>query len=248
MPSHNRDEAHEEVTFDEALTNLSSLLTKRQKLLDEREEELKKASDKLEQEKASLGSGDVTDVIHLNIGGTVMATFRSTLTYVEDSMLAAQFSGRWDDTVAKDEDGNFFVDQPIELFQPMINFIRSKQNSKSASAIAPQPPGLSDFANSQRKYDDFKLMVAYFGVSSVFFPPEPDSDQPEQMVNSRQNHQTVAANGKWVSFVAYLLDQSSLVYYLVVFLTASPPTSKIFSILQGKTDTSVHSIPQKRPP
>ena len=214
MPLHEREEEHEEVALDEALTNLPNLLAKRRKLLDEREKELKKAADKLEQEKASLGSGDASDVIHLNVGGTLMATLRSTLTYVEGSLLASRFSGRWDDTIAKDKYGHFFVDQSFELFQLMIDFIRSKQNHKNDSAIAPEPPSLSDFANNQRKYDDFKLMVAYFGVSSVFFPPEPDSDQPEQMVNSRQNHQTVAANGKWVSFVAYLLDQSSLVYYL----------------------------------
>jgi hypothetical protein len=29
-------------------------------------------------------------------------------------MLAAKFSGRWDDSLEKDADGNFFIDQPIE--------------------------------------------------------------------------------------------------------------------------------------
>jgi hypothetical protein len=37
-----------------------------------------------------------------------------TLTSVEGSMLAAKFSGRWDDSLEKDADGNFFIDQPIE--------------------------------------------------------------------------------------------------------------------------------------
>lgn len=220
MPLHEREEEHEEVALDEALTNLPNLLAKRRKLLDEREKELKKAADKLEQEKASLGSGDASDVIHLNVGGTLMATLRSTLTYVEGSLLASRFSGRWDDTIAKDKYGHFFVDQSFELFQLMIDFIRSKQNHKNDSAIAPEPPSLSDFANNQRKYDDFKLMVESFGIDSVFFSPEPDSEQPNEVASSQQNHQTTSStnrsnryagvrltkSGRWVRFVASFQD------------------------------------------
>jgi hypothetical protein len=36
----------------------------------------------------------------------------------EGSMLAAKFSGRWDDSLEKDAHGNFFIDEPVELFQP----------------------------------------------------------------------------------------------------------------------------------
>ena len=42
----------------------------------------------------------------------------------ESSLLAAKFSGRWDANVEKDADGAFFIDQPIELMMPLINYLR----------------------------------------------------------------------------------------------------------------------------
>ena len=52
------------------------------------------------------------DVLHLNIGGNLTAVLRRTLTSVEGSMLASRFSGRWDESLEKDRNGNFFIDQP----------------------------------------------------------------------------------------------------------------------------------------
>ncbi|GAX29439.1 hypothetical protein FisN_16Hu120 [Fistulifera solaris] len=170
MPVHEREEKHE-AALDEALTNLPNLLAKRRKMLDEQEEELKKGFEKLEKEKKSLGCGKDSDVIHLNVGGTLMATLRSTLTYVEDSMLAARFSGRWDESIAKDKDGNFFIDQPIELFLPMINFIRNKQ-CETLLEGAPSSPSLETFNDDELKYGDFKRMVEYFGMTPGIYPVE----------------------------------------------------------------------------
>jgi hypothetical protein len=51
-------------------------------------------------------------------------------------MLAAKFSGRWDDSLEKDADGNFFIDQPIEWFQPMIDYLRS------AACLTPNAPAI----------------------------------------------------------------------------------------------------------
>ena len=39
------------------------------------------------------------DLINLNVGGTKLTTTRSTLCQVEDSLLAALFSGRWEDNI-----------------------------------------------------------------------------------------------------------------------------------------------------
>ena len=57
-----------------------------------------------------------------NVGGTLTAVLRRTFTSVEGSLLASRFSGRWDDSIEKDRHGNFFIDQPIELFLPMIKY------------------------------------------------------------------------------------------------------------------------------
>lgn len=100
------------------------------------------------------------DVLHLNVGGHVTAVLRRTLTSVEGSMLASRFSGRWDDSIEKDRDGNFFIDQPYELFEPMINYLRAK-----ACETALAPPVTSPEFHSEEKRRDFVRMVEYFGIS-----------------------------------------------------------------------------------
>ncbi len=47
-----------------------------------------------------------------------MATLRSTLTYAEDSMLAARFSGRWDDSIAKDKRWELLYRSADRTFSP----------------------------------------------------------------------------------------------------------------------------------
>jgi hypothetical protein len=47
-----------------------------------------------------------------------------TFTSKEGSMIAAKLRGRWDDSsLGKDADGHFFIDQPIELFQSMVEYL-----------------------------------------------------------------------------------------------------------------------------
>ena len=131
------------------------------------------------------------DVLHLNVGGHVTAVLRRTLTSVEGSMLASRFSGRWDDSIEKDRDGNFFIDQPYELFEPMINYLRAK-----ACETALAPPVTSPEFHSEEKRRDFVRMVEYFGMTSGIYPTvmemcrgEPESAQicghPHMSVMSR---------------------------------------------------------------
>jgi len=105
-----------EKSIEDTLAALGELLRNRKNALDEREKELQEATEAFEREKAVFGasSGDgkkKNDVLYLNIGGNVVNVLRRTLTSVEGSMLASLFSGRWDDNIEKDADGNFFIDQ-----------------------------------------------------------------------------------------------------------------------------------------
>ena len=80
----------------------------------------------------SIGSDN--DVLQLNVGGqTNIAVRRSTLTQFEDSMLAAKFSGRWDDSMEKDRDGNIFIHQDPESFVTLIKHLRLRMNSRTRS-------------------------------------------------------------------------------------------------------------------
>jgi hypothetical protein len=89
---------------------------------------------------------------------------------MEGSMLATRFSGRWDDSLQKDRDGNFFIDQPAELFVPMIEFLRCKVRETL------QPAGFpllspDDFGGSFNQFRKFADLVEYYGMTPVVLPP-----------------------------------------------------------------------------
>jgi hypothetical protein len=177
------------LSLDETLANLTLTLKLKQQQLQEKEHQLQIAADQLERDRVQMfGDADAnnidssgidnndnkqkkkkkcsgSDVLHLNVGGTVIAVLRRTLTSVDGSMLASRFSGRWDDSLEKDKDGNFFIDQPIELFLPMINFLRAKS---CETPLGPplQHHHIKDYETRQ----DYYRMVEYFQMTPGIFP------------------------------------------------------------------------------
>ena len=100
---------------------------------------------------------DNNDIVYLNVGGTKMATKRSILCQIEGSLLAAMFSGRWEDNVERDEDGHAFLDYNPELFASVLDYLRAKKiETPSKPAILP-PVALEDTVN-------FRNLVDYLGV------------------------------------------------------------------------------------
>ena len=147
--------------IDKTLADLTDLLKRKQLALQERENEVEKRAASLEKESHFLANKSPSDVLHLNIGGTCIAVLRSTLTSVEDSMLASKFSGRWDDSLEKDRDDNFFIDQPIELFLPMVNYLRA---TKCEIPSGPPVKSPHDFKSYDQR-QDFYRMCEYFGMT-----------------------------------------------------------------------------------
>ena len=104
--------------LDEVLKSLPDLLRKREAALQEKERDLERLRISLEKEHPN--HGEPSDVLRLNIGGGARVdVLRRTLTQFEGSLLESKFSGRWDDSLEKDADGNFFIDQPARLFVPL---------------------------------------------------------------------------------------------------------------------------------
>jgi len=145
------------------LENLHKLLQEREEALDDREKELKRLKKSLEEDYPTAGSPG--DVLSLNVGGTRIDVLRKTITQIEGSMLASRFSGRWDDGLDKDKDGNFFIDQPIRLFRPMMNYLRAKSSETAFSLPAKAPV----FADNEEKID-FDRMVDYYGMTQGVYP------------------------------------------------------------------------------
>lgn len=137
------------------------MLESREKDLNEREENLKRRVELFEEKYPQMGRD--SDVLHLNVGGsTNFAVLRRTLTHFENSMLATRFSGRWDDSLEKDKDGNFFVDQDPEVFVLLLNFLRQcDQNKRHNIKIQPPHPTFA-----------FCSMLEYYDLMCSVYPQE----------------------------------------------------------------------------
>ena len=145
----------------EALSVAQNELDEREAKLQEREEALRKAIEGVEEEKKLMAGRSPRDIVPLNIGGSRIHVLRKTLCLFESSMLAAQFSGRWDDNVEKDDDGFFFIDQPSELFMPLINFLRAKAIEAPAYPVS--------VPEAMKENKDFQRLVEYYGLTPGVF-------------------------------------------------------------------------------
>lgn len=151
----------------DALSSLTEALEQREKELDEREEKLRENEERFEAER-TLAYGETTesDVLHLNVGGTKTTVLRRTLTAVPGSMLASKFSGRWDESLEKDKDGNIFIDQDFPLFSILLKYLRNRANGDAIFPVTPiKFPKLSK-DQSDARIDLFR-MVEYYGSPTL---------------------------------------------------------------------------------
>ena len=104
------------------------------------------------------------DVIELNVGGEIMATTRSTLCQVEGSLLASMFSGRWEDKLSKDKQGNYFLDFDPAFFKPILSYLRAKkiETPERKTKVPASPISQDD--------DKFWNLVCYLGLNEEFEP------------------------------------------------------------------------------
>lgn len=106
------------------------------------------------------------DIVTMNIGGQMeCAVRRKTLCLVEGSMLADQFSGRWDEQTARDDKGRVLIDFPPELFMPLVNWLRLKSIEDPMEPIP--PPTVS-----QENMHGFKQMCEYYGIANALWPAD----------------------------------------------------------------------------
>lgn len=154
----------------EALDTVRAELEERESSLEQREEALQKAMEGVEHEKKLMAGRKPSDVLELNIGGTKVSVLRSTLCQFETSLLAAKFSGRWDDSVEKDADGAFFLDFPIELMMPLINYLRDKAIAAPDAAVdLPRMTNAAGEPVAAHTSASFKRMVEYYGMTPFVY-------------------------------------------------------------------------------
>lgn len=139
----------------ELLSNRFKAIEKREKELAEREAILKEV----------LGGAEPSDVLEFNVGGrTGIATLRSTLTSIGLSMMAGKFSGKWDDSFARDAEGKIFLDHDPDLFVQLLNYLRMKETNDQFSSPPPSPPVSPGFDRLIAHYD---IMLGVYPVEIV---------------------------------------------------------------------------------
>ena len=105
--------------------------------------------------KAVVVSDD--DIINLNVGGTKITTKISTLCQVKGSLFSSMFSGRWETSLARDEDGRIFFDFNPQYFVLILDYLRGK-----AIATPENPVPLPKVPDDQVK--SFNNLIEYLGL------------------------------------------------------------------------------------
>ena len=111
--------------FDKALAMFAAALDQGQSLFTSKES-LSSWCNALDEEAQFLSQfmGSADDIVRLNVGGELMETVLSTLTYFSDSTLAKKFADNW--TLQREEvlEGGVFFDEDSELFQVILLHLR----------------------------------------------------------------------------------------------------------------------------
>ena len=129
-------------------------------IIEDERAKLKAELDEYNAEKQKMKAIDVSDddIISLNVGGQRFTTTRSTLCQVEGSLLSTMFSGRWEDSLKRDQDGAVFFDFNPEYFNYILKYLRTKKivTPEKPAELPKVPP--DDLKN-------FTTLVEYLGLS-----------------------------------------------------------------------------------
>jgi len=80
-----------------------------------------------------------SDVIHLNVGGEIVATTRQTLISLPKSLFSILFNGRWEQRLHHDDQENIFLDFNPIVFRHLLDQL---QLNKGESISPPSDPSL----------------------------------------------------------------------------------------------------------
>ena len=194
---------------EELLTNFDDLVKRFRNefndIIEGERAKMKAELDAYNAEKQRMKAIDVSDndIAHLNVGGHKLTTKRSTLCQVEGSLLASMFSGRWEDSLERDQDGAIFFDFNHQCFVVILDYLRAK---KIATPENPAP--LPKVPEDQAK--NFNNLLEYLGLSEIVPAekvPSEKFNQHSSAVVTLQEGGTVAVHGPNVEH-SYVLGEN----------------------------------------
>jgi len=110
---------------------------------------------------AAAGNEDV--IIEINAGGKIISALRSTLTLAPDTMFTYMFSGRWEESMKRDNNNRVYLDHDPDLIEIIVNFLRMKKIED------PTKPVQSPTVRIEKR-NDFDYLLRYFGLTDFFYP------------------------------------------------------------------------------
>ena len=131
------------------------------------EEEKDKLQNEIETMNSIVGSAAASnddDIIEINAGGKIISALRSTLTVAPDTMFTYMFSGRWEESMKRDNNNRVFLDEDSELIEMIINFLRMKKREDPLRPINEPILPVS-------KKENFDSILNYYGLTEFFYPP-----------------------------------------------------------------------------
>jgi hypothetical protein len=179
-----------------AIAQLQATLDSKKKALDERAESLDQKEENFSRrvrlfEESHPKAGKESDIVYLNIGGTTtIAVSRRILTQFEDSVLASKFCGRSDDSLAKDKEGNFFIDEDPAVFLRLVNFLRMVDKTKKRTDLqVPVPTPDSQFCWLLEYYDLMLFVYPHQWTSMAGdCPPKPLRPHDPLLLHSKEGN------------------------------------------------------------
>jgi hypothetical protein len=129
------------------------------------------------------------------------------------------FSGRWDETLPRNEQGDFFIDCKAELFVPLLNFLRdlSLMPSPEYNLIPPVMPSFSSFS----KEVSFHRMVDSFDLTNVLYNCEIIKHG-----NTLETFNTISVVSRNRSIFGYPIGTDSPISTSKIFYSLDRPTCK----------------------
>jgi len=122
---------------------------------------------KIQQDEMALNHGgakvDSNDVLEINAGGKLITVTRRTLTQLKGTVLAALFSGRWENKLQKDGKGHIFLDVNPSCFQSIIDYLNELKISPPDNP--PDPPAVE-----QEDEVFLERLMNMFGMDEIYHP------------------------------------------------------------------------------
>ena len=157
-------------------------------IIEEERAKMRQEVEAYKAEKLRMKAVEVSDndIINLNVGGKKITTKRSTLCQVSGSLLASMFSGRWETSLERDEDGRIFFDFNPQYFVLILDYLRAKR-----VATPENPAPLPKVPDDQAK--NFNNLIEYLGLSDEIVP---SPIAPPEKFNLHSTGVTLQEDGK----------------------------------------------------